>query len=210
MPKFGFQITIEDNLDEIIARYGLMRKEEIPKATRSALNKGMDTQFTGFTKAIRKRRKIKLKDLKRFVKKRPVRAKNVDRMESRVEISGRKVGTINFVIGKKEPRKQKGISVRKRRRIRIEIKPGRRKVKKDAFIAKGKGGKYQLFQRRTKRSKPIVRQAVTAVSNLARNPSIKDPIQSQSRVAMRREFFRVLNVEFTKNRTKGRLKVRTG
>ena len=210
MPAFGLDITLEDNIDEMIELYGNMRKKMLPRATRSALNKGMAAQFTGFTKVIRKKRKIKLKDLKRFVKKRPVTERTVDRMESLVKISGRKVGLINFVVGSKTPRKQQGIRMGSRRKIKIEIKPGKRKVMKHGFIAKSQGGRFQVFRRKGKGSLPIVRQTVQSIARFVSQSRIAEPIVSASRAVIRREFFRVLNLEADKFRTKGVTKRRTG
>ena len=57
------------------------------------------------------------------------------------------ISMIHFVRGRKEPAKQKGIAVRKRKKLRVQIRPGSTVTLKKSFIAQANKA-VQVFRRR--------------------------------------------------------------
>lgn len=194
------EISFEDNLKGLERLYGDLAKRAYPTATRRALNKGMGVEFTSLDKKVRALRRIKKKELKKFLRKQPTREKRMENMVTEVRMSGRKIPLVFFVVGKKEPRKQSGIGVRKRRKIKIEVRKGKRITLKRAFIAKGRRGKNQVFRRRTKKRFPIVAQKLASVAKLVQIREIEKPIRIDSRRTIVREMNRQVALWLSKRK----------
>jgi len=86
---------------------------------------------------------------------------NINKMLGQVRVSSKPISLIHFVKGKKSPARSKGVKVSRRKPLRFMIKPGKTTKGNRRFIAKGKGGNYQVFQRRGKKSNPITKQNAT-------------------------------------------------
>lgn len=208
------RITFEDNIDSAFDFYNQKQIKAIGKSVRRAINKGVNSQFTMLGDRIRKVRKIKKRDLKRFMKKEKARGNRIELLEGRVRISGRPVGLINFVVGKKSPRDQRGKTFAQRRKLRVQIRPGKKRVLKHAFIARSKQKKatgeptYQVFQRKTTRRAPIARQAAPGFARLAERANIINPVLKETGIIIRDEFFRQMALANERNPISKKLKRR--
>lgn len=203
----AIQISLEDNLKKINASFGSLRKQLIVKATRQSLNKTLSSVQTLTNKRFRKKRKMKASDIKKdFMKLKKARGSKMDQLQAEMQISGRALTLIRFVTGPKMPREQKGIAVKKRKPLRVRVEPGKSKKRGDVFIAKGNGGKYQVFRRtdnkkrkRQNRQKgPIEVQKTSALARIFERDNFRRPIETFAGRRLLLEFDRAIKFQLSK------------
>lgn len=172
----------QKEINRIVMKLERFNDKAIVTATRQAINKTVTRLQSLVIRRLLLMRKLKKGEVKkRFTSTRKARGNDINRMRGIVEIKGATVSLIRFVKGSKDPRKQAGISIRKRRIIKVEVIPGRVTRVKGGFIAKGSGGKNQLFRRidnklRKKKGKqkgPIAKQSSAALSLLIQRTEVK-------------------------------------
>lgn len=158
-----------DVLDELDIVLNKKTRQAIYKGVKRALTRSATTFRMQVVKEIQREVKLKTTDLKKdFVKinKAGLKKKSITGLHIAVDVfdtkRGKGISLIRFVSGKKEPRIQKGRKVKRRAKIRAEVKPGRKVVHPKAFIAevgKSRGtGRYHVF-RRGRRGR-LIKQAV--------------------------------------------------
>jgi hypothetical protein len=98
--------------------------------------------------------KLKKKELKdSYFTMFRARGNRVEQQVATLKVSGRPISLIRFIPkGKRKPADQKGKSIKQRRPLRIEIRPGNKKKTK-LFIQKGKGGMTHVFRRKEGKKK---------------------------------------------------------
>ena len=131
-----------------------IQHEALPKANRRALNRSLTTLKKNITQKTRLHYKLKAGELKRdFLRSYPAKGNDIRMHEAKLIVSGRPVSLLRFLPkGKRKPVDQKGKSVRQRRPLRVEIKPGVKKATR-YFVQKGTGGKNVVFARKEGRKK---------------------------------------------------------
>lgn len=72
---------------------------------------------------------------------------NIDALAVGITFDKKPFSLIDFIKGAKTPRKQKGVPIAKRRKLKAEITKGKVTVLAKSFIAKGKGGNFHVFRR---------------------------------------------------------------
>ncbi len=129
----------------------ILDKKILIKAVKRAMRRTRATMKRETLSRIQKHvANIKLKDFNKKISrlKTELRGSKIDRFAIILDISDRPLSLLNFVVGSKEPRKQKGIPVAQRKKIKLRyIKGGRTKVAHDLFIAKGRGGRKAVYRR---------------------------------------------------------------
>jgi hypothetical protein len=133
------------NLMEISAQLADIGKQARP-AMRRALKRGLLAMKTESIKEIKKTLKITNKDLKESFR---LSAPQGDRifMHADIGYSSASLPMLPFVRGARSPIKQKGISIKRRRKLKVEIVPGRKTLLKGAFIQVVRG-RLGVFKRR--------------------------------------------------------------
>jgi len=187
----SLDIDISHNLDAINDLLSKKTTKHAVRAAKRGIKRAATAIKTEGIKRIREKRNIKVSLLRqRFVSQGKVFGNTLDTVRGEVTFSGKSIGLINFVQGRKEPRPQKGIAVRKRRPVRVQVKRGKRTKLKRAFIAKGRNNKYQVFVRQGKRRLPLTRKAVNSVSSMVRRPRLRAQLNKRGRDMFQREFIR--------------------
>ncbi len=163
----SLDLNILHNLDEIEDFWSdLSQKVAIP-ATRSAINKAIRSTHKESIIQLKKRLKLTTGKLKKkYIYKTKAKGTTLAALEASVVFSTVPVSMINFVRGNKQAIKQKGIKVSKRRKLRVEITPGKKFHLRKAFIQKGKNNNYHVFKsdgkgKMIKQSAPSVAHVVT-------------------------------------------------
>jgi hypothetical protein len=206
----GISISLEHNLKKVDASLAKLRKQQIVKATRQAVNKTVTSVRTFTARKLRTQRNLKVGEIKKaFMKLFKAKGNTIDKLNAKIEISGRSVSLIRYVTGKKEPRAQKGIAVKKRKDLKAKIKPGKSVKIKSAFIAKGTGGKYHVFRRMdNKRRKrpdqkgPIAKQSTSALSIIFERNNVRRPVETFAGRRLLIEFNRSVNLQLMKMKGK--------
>ena len=83
-----------------------------------------------------------------------------------LEFQSRGLALIEFVRGSKSPTEQKGIKVKSRRKVRVEVKPGRKYVVRGGFIARTQARGIQVFKRTRKNRRDLLMQTTPSLGQL--------------------------------------------
>ena len=192
-------IQIETNLKEVDVFLTGLKEKALVKSTRRSLNRTLSQFQTQLNRKIRQRRKLKASEIKRrFLRLEKAKGNMLRTMNAELAVSGDPVGLIRFVIGKKEPKSQAGIPVNKRKPITVQIRPGKRTKLEHVFIAKGKGGKNQVFRRKTTKSFPIVKQSTASLSKMVERPGFRLPLEKFASQTFIKEHERNFKFELSK------------
>lgn len=177
-----------------------MKKKAFPTSTRQALNRTLRFAGSYANKEIRKNRAIKASYVKnKLIQTTQARGNMVSMMWARLVVKGTPISMIHFVRGSKTPRKQKGVKVRSRRKVNVTIKPGMKETKRFAFIAKGRGGNVQLFQRKGKKRLPLFKQSVAAASRIFDREGARTKAGQEMEIKATRQFEKEFNRAFSYN-----------
>ncbi len=205
--KFEIQADI---LKKIPLFLNDVQKQALPKANRAALNRSLITLRNEMARRTKKHYKLKTGELKRDYLT-PIKAhgNNVYQQTATLKVSGRPISLIRFLTkAKRSPVSQKGKSIKQRRPLKIEIKPGSSRSTK-LFVQKGKGGKTHVFRRQTGKKKGgkevMAKQSAPGLTSLY--DQVKSIRLQSSRVAYiqyKKEFDR--QFRFFVNKAEGRLK----
>jgi hypothetical protein len=198
----SLDIRIDHEIGKLTEFLTDIKTKALPAATRKALNKTLDLARTQMNKDFRQERKIKIGELKKkFQRVKKARGNAITRMVAEVIPSMRRPSLIRFVVGQKTPRSQKGISVRRRRALRTQVRPGRKIKRKHLFIARGKGGAYQVFQRMRSKRFPIGKRSVPSFAHVFRTTGMGRRLESFAKKKWPVEWSRA--IEFQMRKIKG-------
>lgn len=188
----SLKIELDDKFfDRAHRLFKTFEKKVLVTATRQAMNKALLAVRTKSVLAIKAQRRMKSSVIKnKFMKMHKARGSQLDGLGARLNISGRKPSLIRFIKGRPEPPKpkEKGIMIRKRKPIRVEVKPGRTAVLRKAFVIKGKNSNNIIVRRKTAGREPVVPQRIPALSNLFTKPKFRKPIEDHGGRQLLKEF----------------------
>lgn len=198
MPS-ALEMKISVDLNSVKVFLDDVKFKALTNATRKSMNRALSALQTQASRVAREERKLKLREIKtRYFRLTKAKGNRLHEMKASLEISGKPLSLIHFVVGNKEPRSQAGIPVRKRKSIRVEVKPGRKVQLKSAFITRGRGGNNQIFRRRGKRSYPIVKQSVPSLAAVFSRDKIRKPLESFAQAKLSSEFEKTFQFEINK------------
>lgn len=145
------EINIQSNFMEATEAFDKeLGPSDILRATRNAINKTLITLRSASTQELRKLIRIRESTLKeKYIWLEKARGGTVNQVEGAIAYSSRAIPLLEFVKGDKSPIKQKGIRIKDRRRIRVEVTPGHSTKLMHAFIQRVRS--VQVFKRKGKR-----------------------------------------------------------
>lgn len=195
----GIQASISLDLNAIDQFLTEFKSKAVVNAARKSMNRSISSVRTRINKDLRKERKLKAGVInRRYLNVKKAKGRFLADLEASVGVARDPVSLIHFVVGQKEPRNQKGIAVGKRKPLTVEVVPGRRIKLRSAFIAKGRGGKNQVFRRRSKERYPIMKQSTAGLSVIAQRDKFRLPIEKFAREKWQSEFARTFQFELDK------------
>lgn len=199
----SFKISInDDDLGEILLKFRRLNERQLGNATRQALNKTL-TKMRGITqKRILQTYALKKKDTKGGLKERKAFGTDIHKMRAILFIKGRPIPLIKFVKGNKEPRNNKGKSIKSRAKLKVEVKRGQPKSRRDIFIVRGHGGQNVVVRRqKSKRARPLGgRESAPGLSTIIRRPETSMAILKLAKRRLHKELDRSLNLQLIKLR----------
>lgn len=145
-------IDIKGNLNKVAANFYPGCEKAIVKAARSAMSKTLTTLRAESNRQVRQKVALKAGDLNKewFKETRLLKGttlKSLDKFIAVLHVRNKPISFIKLVKGTPMPLPQKGIPIRQRKQLRIEIKKGKVVKYRDLFIAKANGGVYHVFRR---------------------------------------------------------------
>lgn len=180
----SLDINILHNLDKIPEMLDEFKTKQVVNAARRAINRSL----TGGRKESTDRLSQILRMKKGKIKKENIRISkakggSLGTLEGVLSYNTKGLEMLEFVVGSKQPRSQKGIPVRRRRKIKVEVTRGNRRTMPKVFIAKTTG-KNRVF-RRNPGEKRLYRQHVPSISHFF---DTKGNIKNRTLIHMRRRF----------------------
>lgn len=140
----SLDIEITSTLLDAAKMFDGIDPREVGKAARRAINRTLLTLRKESVQRIPEHLKIKAKLLRdRYITLN--KAQGGNNYEGSIDFSSESIPMIEFVKGSKEPIKQKGVKVGRRRKLKVEITPGKRFVLRKAFIQRVRS--KQVFKR---------------------------------------------------------------
>ncbi len=196
----GLQMEIVVDLDSVKVFLDEFKTKALVSAARKSINRSVSSLRTRANVVARENRKrMRAGEInKKFFRTVKAKGNSLDKMHASLSFSNKPVSLIRFVVGKKTARRQKGIEIADRKKLVVEVKPGRRVVLQSAFIAKGRGGRNHVFRRRTKKRTPIVKQSVPAFSVIFSRAKIRLPLEKFANKKLGDEFERTFKFELDK------------
>lgn len=131
-------------------------------------------------------------------KARYARGKSLGEIYASIAVSNKSISLIHFVRGDKQPIKQKGIAIKKRKRVKIAIRRGKTITLKNDFIMRAHNS-VQLYRRR---NSGIIKQAIPSFYRLVMKPELKGKIELYGQQRFREEMER--NLKFYASQVKVR------
>jgi hypothetical protein len=204
------QINFIDAFEQLNVWVKDVQKSVIRQSIKRSLKRTSKTLQKEVTTAIRTRRKIKVSDIKNNYTKLVdmTVGDNPWRFSAEIQISNKPMSLIYFVRGNKMPRPQKDRKVKRRLKLKIEVTPGQAAQVKHGFIAKLKGGNYQVMKREGKKSLPMTKQSVPGVAKLFTDQSVTQPLMARVGAQLQKEF--VSNLRYYLDQSIARAKAKTG
>lgn len=194
------EISLGKDLKQLDTFLTDLKFKVITRGVRQGLNRAAKRGRTETRKTVRKSiYNLKLKQLAREINTTPARQRVLPDLESSIDISFNKISLRRFLTPAQLNRSQKGIKVKKRKRLRVRISPGRTSTLKKAFIAKGRNNNIQVFRRRTKKSLPIVVQKVPSIAKqLDKKPSVFKSLLARIQAIQIKEVDRAIAFQLSK------------
>ncbi len=196
----SLEINILNNLHAMDDFLSDFKVKVAVQATRSAINRTLVSTRKEAVKTLRTRLNIKSTTLKRkHISLSKVRGGSLSSMTGSINFNDNPMPLLDFVKGHKNIIKQKGIKVKKRRKLKVEVVKGKKITLKTAFIQKVNS--KQVFKRG---SSGFKRQAVSSIGTWVSRRAFKKPIMREARARFNIEFDR--QYSFRMDRALGKVK----
>ena len=210
----GLKLEVKDqSISQLQKTFAAFDEKVLKKALRRTLSRSAITFRKLIVQELKKERRMPAKDIKKHIKMRKSLRGGVDKMFVEFSISNRPLPLIRFVKGRKKPEKQRGKKVSRRRKgLRVEIKPGKTTLKKGLFIArtkqatKGNKGKgfprdtsvHQVFRRETSKSLSIKKQSAPSLAEAMKDKRVMRKIEREITKVMAERFEREMDFFISK------------
>jgi len=200
--SLNLEISLDKDIRELQMFMTDLKFNVVTKSARQAINKTVKATKSNAIKELRKRRKVKLKEMKGFVKTMNARGSDITKLEGKVLFSGLPLPLILFILGNKSPRRQT-LPNRRRKARRFEIAKGKKQAKSGLFVQKAnKGGRqFQVFRRADPNdpSKGFKAQSAPSIAQTLRTKqNIKRKIENTAIARLQREFDTALRFNLSK------------
>lgn len=164
----SLKINIDHNFHDLKEMMNDLGNKDIAASARGAINRAMVRGRKVVIKQLRQDIRLKSGAIKKRITINKAKSSSMHNMVGEMVFSGIPISMMEFVVGKKSTISQKGIKVRKRRKLKVRIAPGKSFTVKSGFIQKMKS--TQVFRRKGK-GRRVRKLATTSIAVIAfRNP----------------------------------------
>lgn len=141
MKEFNIEIKGADRLVEALTKF---TNTEVKRANRFAINRTLITIRKEGVQKLNKLINLPVNELrnKHTRLRKAIPQQTLGSMHGNVSFSDNSIPMIRFVVGKKTPIEQKGVPIKRRRKLRVRVIPGRTVKLPHSFIMRG-----QVFTR---------------------------------------------------------------
>ena len=173
----SIEVNILDNLNEVGIWLKDLGEKGLATATKRAMLKTRPTFVRESRNQLKNFKKINNKAINdRFVITKKLDGNLINKFEINLAILSKPIRAIKFIKGRKVRQAKKGIKVKRRRKLKIEVKPGKVSRLKNAFIEKGRGGTLMVLRRQTQKPRPTRIQSGIFIHHLFKINTVIAPI----------------------------------
>jgi hypothetical protein len=190
----GISVSLDADLAKITEFLDDVKRKALIQATRQSLNKTLSAFVTQVSRSTREHLKVKHRDVKDQICVRRARGNDMSRMFASAHIRNKRFSMIHFVKGNRSANQQVGVPVQARKRIKVEIVPGRITHLRSAFIAHGRSANLHVFQRIQKKKDgkspkgSLVKMSTPSVVDVINRPSVREYLERFAAERMSKEF----------------------
>jgi hypothetical protein len=168
----SINIDISSNIAVVMASMDDLNKTVFYQSIRYSIGKALIAGRAQAAKGLRERLNIKSSAVKEKIGMTKPKAGSLASLEGVLSFEDVPLPILDFVKGSKDVIKQKGISIKKRRVLRVEITKGKTWKMKGAFIQKVKS--QQVFRRG--KSGKFYKQSAPSIAHFVEQQRLKVPI----------------------------------
>lgn len=180
----SFKVEITDNLNQGFEVFDKLKKNEVFRSARTAINRTLTTLRKDSVIEIKKEMRISSSLLKnKYIWVDKARGKGLRTLSGSVVYQSRGLQLIDFIRGARAVTPQKGIPVKKRKKIRAEVTPGKRFVVSGGFVSQTASKGLQIMKRDKKTKGYLQMQTAPSLGALLMNEQKKLGARLQSRGA---------------------------
>lgn len=154
------RIKIETNLLDIANGLGALGQKHLFRAVRRSINRSLPTMRAKSVELVKRDLNLKSSRIRQGIQLNKARGSSIFNIEGSIAYDSIPVPMLEFVRGAKTPIQQKGVKVKRRRKLKIEIKPGRKVILAHAFIQRVRT--LQVFKRKNERR--LAKQGIHSVA----------------------------------------------
>lgn len=192
------KIDIKDNLRDAYNAFDKLKRSQVHAAAKRAINRTLVTVRKESVGVIKKGLNIKSSVLKSYITLERPNQKKISQVQGSIVYQSRGLALIDFVKGRKAPTPQKGVKVKRRKKVRVEITPGKKFVVNKGFMSNTRRG-VQVMKRGVQ-SQSLKMQTAPSVGALllSRKKNVGVEIQTIAQQRFVIEFQRDLNYRLTR------------
>lgn len=177
----SLRIDISTNLHAMEAAFSDIKRIHLAQAHFRALNRAALNLRTNSVKLIRTRFAIKASELKKnHIRMHVARKASISKMSASVSYNETGIRLIDFLKGSKKVENQKGKSVRRRRKLKVMITPGKVRTLRGAFLQHGKG-KLSIFKKQKGNRTNFYEQKVYSVAHVLKTKNLIPTLERAAR-----------------------------
>lgn len=177
----SLHIDITTNLQAMEFALGEVKRHHLQQAHFRALNRAALNLRTNSVKLIRSRYNVKASDLKKHhIRMHVARKSSIKQMKASVSYNETGIRLIEFLKGSKKIENQKGKSVKRRRKLKVMITPGKVRRLKASFIQMGKG-RLGIFKKAKGNRTNFYEQRVYSVAHVLKTKNIIPALERAAR-----------------------------
>jgi len=180
----SFKIEIMDNIAQGYEVFDQLKKNEVFKAARASINRTLTSLRKESVIEIKKEMRIQSSVLKnKYIWIDKAGGKGLRALSCSVVFQARGLQLIDFVRGARAVTPQKGVPVKRRKKVRVEVTPGKRFVVAGGFITQTASKGLQVMKRDKKTQGHLLMQTAPSLGALLLNEKKKLGARLQTRGA---------------------------
>lgn len=179
----SIKINIESDFPHLDNLMDQMGNSDITSAARASLNNAVRRGRQQGSRILRKRINLKATEIKKRIVLSRARGGNLRSLNAALTFSGIPISMINFIVGNKNPIKQKGVKVKKRRKLKARIRGNKKVVLTGAFIQDIQSKQVFRHKGTGKRARKLSTKSLARII-------LEDRIQQQMETIVQKRFSR--------------------
>lgn len=168
----SIKIDITSNIANVPVIMDEIKSKIAAGAARTSINRTLTSTRAKTGQELSKRLRLSSTKIKKKVSIEKASGKSLRSLHGVIWFNDDALPMLQFVRGHKNPIKQKGVKIKKRRKLKVEVIRGKKKVLKGAFIQKVKS--KQVFK---SSGSGFYKQSVPSIGEWISKPFLRDPLQ---------------------------------